>query len=204
MGSGQLSFGSGAARLRPHSATADAPPSDVLQSPGSKILAIPSLSRIILSRFQCEGDCRFHYPAGKPVPAVDVEAGIKRLSAIPKPALRFEDMPDVVKVIFVLLPFLVLLRLSLRFQALGLPLYWKKPVWLAAGGVEGGSVSAAEVGAWWRGLCGAAHDEAARFVAVLKGRLEPLHREDFEPMIQVRKQDASRRDGKGRMGWCRT
>ncbi|XP_059109227.1 serine/threonine-protein phosphatase 2A regulatory subunit B'' subunit delta-like [Peromyscus eremicus] len=70
-------------------------------------------------------------------------------------------------------------------QACGCPLYWKGPLFHAAGGERAGSVSVHAFVAMWRKVLLTCHDDASKFVQLLgtpgRGGLGP---EDFVPFLR--------------------
>ncbi|XP_042529471.1 serine/threonine-protein phosphatase 2A regulatory subunit B'' subunit beta [Dipodomys spectabilis] len=113
----------------------------------------------------------FHFPLGRPPPrAGDVDAGIARVEAafarLPQERATARDMGAVAK-------------------ACGCPLYWKAPLFYAAGGDRAGSVSVHKFVAVWRKILHTCHDDAARFVHLLMGPgCNYLVPEDFVPFLQ--------------------
>nr|XP_020015639.1 serine/threonine-protein phosphatase 2A regulatory subunit B'' subunit alpha-like isoform X1 [Castor canadensis] len=68
----------------------------------------------------------------------------------------------------------------------GCPLYWKSPMFRAAGGEKTGFVSAQSFIAVWRKLLNNHHDDASKFICLLaKPSCSSLEQEDFIPLLQV-------------------
>ncbi|XP_015230766.1 PREDICTED: serine/threonine-protein phosphatase 2A regulatory subunit B'' subunit alpha isoform X1 [Cyprinodon variegatus] len=67
----------------------------------------------------------------------------------------------------------------------GCPLYWKAPMFYAAGGERKGCVSVHSFVATWRKLLHSFHDDSSRFIYLLaKPGLNSLEQEDFIPLLQ--------------------
>ncbi|XP_069865385.1 serine/threonine-protein phosphatase 2A regulatory subunit B'' subunit beta-like [Dipodomys merriami] len=113
----------------------------------------------------------FYFPLGRPPPrAGEVDASIARVEAafarFPQERATARDMGAVAK-------------------ACGCPLYWKAPLFYAAGGDRAGSVSVHKFVAVWRKILHTCHDDAARFVHLLMAPgCNYLVPEDFVPFLQ--------------------
>ena len=71
------------------------------------------------------------------------------------------------------------------FQSSGYPLYWKCPVFQAAGGEKAETISLIQLTKAWRRLGQSCHDDAAQFIAFLtQATRNYLVPEDFVPLIQ--------------------
>ncbi|KAK2503648.1 hypothetical protein MC885_014209, partial [Smutsia gigantea] len=67
----------------------------------------------------------------------------------------------------------------------GCPLYWKAPMFRAAGGERTGFVSPQSFIAMWRKLLNNHHDDASKFICLLaKPSCNSLEQEDFIPLLQ--------------------
>ncbi|KAM9842128.1 serine/threonine-protein phosphatase 2A regulatory subunit B'' subunit alpha isoform 2-T2 [Aulostomus maculatus] len=70
-------------------------------------------------------------------------------------------------------------------KACGSPLYWKAPMFYAAGGERTGFVSVHSFIATWRKMLHSCHDDASRFIYLLaKPGCNFLEQEDFIPLLQ--------------------
>ncbi|XP_067014157.2 uncharacterized protein [Anabrus simplex] len=70
-------------------------------------------------------------------------------------------------------------------KACDCPLYWKVPLFIAAGGEKLGYVEANSFIEFWKEMCVNCHDQAARFMYILsKGQMRDLTTDDFIPMVQ--------------------
>ncbi|CAK6431694.1 unnamed protein product, partial [Pipistrellus nathusii] len=112
----------------------------------------------------------FHFPRGRPPRAPDCDAVIAAIERVfaefPHERAGPADMGRVAK-------------------ACGCPLYWKAPLFCAAGGERTGSVSVHKFVAMWRKILQTCHDEATRFVHLLMSPgCNYLVQEDFVPFLQ--------------------
>lgn len=112
----------------------------------------------------------FYFPHGRPGDAPDIDAVTAAIEAsfsrLPHGRASLDDMGPVAK-------------------ACGCPLYWKAPLFLAAGGQRSGFVSAQQVLDVWTMTLQSCHDDAARFVRLLAGPGRGfLREEDFLPLLQ--------------------
>lgn len=112
----------------------------------------------------------FYFPRGRPQGPADTDAVIARIertfAQFPQERAAMEDMGQVAK-------------------ACGCPLYWKGPLFCAAGGERTGSVSVHKFVAMWRKILQNCHDEATRFVHLLMSPgCNYLVQEDFVPFLQ--------------------
>ncbi|KAJ8253146.1 hypothetical protein GJAV_G00209640 [Gymnothorax javanicus] len=113
---------------------------------------------------------KFYYPRGRPKANLNIDALISRIEKIfsqfPNERATFEDMGDVAK-------------------ACDCPLYWKAPLFYAAGGDRTGFVSVHKFIAMWRKVLLTCHDDAAKFVHLLaKPGCSFLEQDDFIPFLQ--------------------
>lgn len=113
----------------------------------------------------------FYFPRGRPGQGPDVDdviADVERAFArLPSGRAGLQDMGVVAK-------------------ACCCPLYWKAPLFLAAGGgAQGGFVSASDILGLWKPILLTCHDEAARFERLLGGPGDGgLSPEDLAPLVQ--------------------
>ncbi|XP_036010587.1 serine/threonine-protein phosphatase 2A regulatory subunit B'' subunit delta isoform X1 [Mus musculus] len=113
----------------------------------------------------------FYFPCGRPPPRPqDTEDAIALVECafegLPRGRAGLGDMAVVAK-------------------ACGCPLYWKAPLFYAAGGERTGSVSVHMFVAMWRKVLLTCHDDAARFVRLLgHPGCSGLIQEDFVPFLQ--------------------
>ncbi|KAM9319230.1 serine/threonine-protein phosphatase 2A regulatory subunit B'' subunit beta-like [Gastrophryne carolinensis] len=113
---------------------------------------------------------KFYFPKGCPKGNLNIDAVIlkieKTFSAFPNERATLEDMGKVAK-------------------ACDCPLYWKAPLFNAAGGDRTGYVSVHKFVAMWRKVLLTCHDDAARFMQLLaKPGCSYLEQEDFISFLQ--------------------
>ncbi|XP_033868282.2 serine/threonine-protein phosphatase 2A regulatory subunit B'' subunit beta-like isoform X1 [Acipenser ruthenus] len=113
---------------------------------------------------------KFYFPRGRPKPNINIDALISRIektfSQFPNERATLEDMGKVAK-------------------ACECPLYWKAPLFYAAGGDRTGFVSVHKFIAMWRKKIQTCHDDAAKFVHLLaKPSCNYLEQEDLIPFLQ--------------------
>ncbi|XP_047200928.1 serine/threonine-protein phosphatase 2A regulatory subunit B'' subunit alpha isoform X1 [Girardinichthys multiradiatus] len=115
---------------------------------------------------------RFYYPRGLPAlcPAANHDATI---AAIEKAFAEFEEeKADIYE-------------MGKIAKVCGCPLYWKAPMFYAAGGERTGFVSVHSFIATWRKLLHSCHDDSSRFIYLLtKPGLNYLEQEDLIPLLQ--------------------
>jgi len=113
---------------------------------------------------------KFYFPNGNPTGKLSVDAVTKKFSEAfskqSQSSVNTEQLGQVLKVS-------------------GLPLYWKCPVFISAGGDKTETVTLLQLTKTWRRLLLSSHDDAAQFVAFLtQGTRSYLLPEDFVPLIQ--------------------
>ncbi|XP_067841852.1 serine/threonine-protein phosphatase 2A regulatory subunit B'' subunit beta isoform X2 [Heptranchias perlo] len=113
---------------------------------------------------------KFYFPQGCPKRALNVDAVIARIENIytqfENEKATLEDMGKIAKVC-------------------DCPLYWKAPLFCAAGGERTGYVSVHKFIATWRKILQNCHDDASKFLYLLaKPGCSYLEQEDFIPLIQ--------------------
>ncbi|KAM8975923.1 serine/threonine-protein phosphatase 2A regulatory subunit B'' subunit beta-like isoform 2-T2 [Pelodytes ibericus] len=113
---------------------------------------------------------KFYFPKGSPKDNVNIDATIakieKTFSVFPNERATLEDMGKVAK-------------------ACDCPLYWKAPLFYAAGGDRTGSLSVHKFVATWRKILQTCHDDCAKFMQLLaKPGCTYLEQEDFLPFLQ--------------------
>ncbi|XP_012274843.1 uncharacterized protein LOC105696722 [Orussus abietinus] len=113
---------------------------------------------------------RFYFPGGKPAPLSQVEATIAKITA------AFQSLPGH--------------RASrTQFHAIAkacdLPLYWKVPLFLSAGGEQDGFLEMSSFLDFWKDLSNAHHDAASKFVRITtRGLRTNILPEDLIPLVQ--------------------
>ncbi|XP_041827990.1 serine/threonine-protein phosphatase 2A regulatory subunit B'' subunit alpha isoform X1 [Melanotaenia boesemani] len=115
---------------------------------------------------------RFYYPRGLPAlgPAANHDATIAAIEA------AFTEFEEEKADIY---------EMGKIAKVCGCPLYWKAPMFYAAGGERTGFVSVHSFVATWRKLLHSCHDDASRFIYLLaKPGCNYLEQEDFIPLLQ--------------------
>ncbi|XP_063224342.1 serine/threonine-protein phosphatase 2A regulatory subunit B'' subunit alpha-like isoform X2 [Bacillus rossius redtenbacheri] len=113
---------------------------------------------------------RFHFPQGKPCSEALLEASLERVSAVFQQFPSQQAPRD---------------QFGLVAKACECPLYWKIPLFTAAGGEKLGYVEASTFLDFWRKVLGSCHDQASRFVRVLtRGQRDHLLPDDLMPLVQ--------------------
>ncbi|XP_017767475.1 PREDICTED: uncharacterized protein LOC108556067 [Eufriesea mexicana] len=113
---------------------------------------------------------RFYFPGGKPLPLSQVEATISRITA------AFQGLPG---------------HHASRAQfhsitkACDLPLYWKVPLFLAAGGDQTDYVEMNAFLDFWKEISNTHHDAASKFIRITtRGQRNNILPEDLIPLVQ--------------------
>ncbi|KAK7073337.1 Serine/threonine-protein phosphatase 2A regulatory subunit B'' subunit alpha [Halocaridina rubra] len=112
---------------------------------------------------------RFYYPMGRPATQVTQEQAVSRVASF------FREQGGQVS------------RENMEplMRACQLPLYWKAPLFIAAGGDKLGYLTQEQFSDYWSRVISTCHDMASRFVRVLsRGVRNYLIPEDFLSMIQ--------------------
>lgn len=113
---------------------------------------------------------RFYFPEGLPDACSNHEQTLSRIEA------AFMDIEDQKADIY---------EMGKIAKVCGCPLYWKAPMFRAAGGEKTGFVSAQSFTALWRKLLNNHHDDASKFIHLLaKPSCSYLEQEDFIPLLQ--------------------
>uniref|UniRef100_A0A3Q3QM22 EF-hand domain-containing protein n=1 Tax=Monopterus albus TaxID=43700 RepID=A0A3Q3QM22_MONAL len=132
------------------------PPAPVIVSPPPPAINIP----------------RFYYPRGLPALGLTANHDVV-ITAIEAAFTEFEEeKADIYE-------------MGKIAKACGCPLYWKAPMFYAAGGERTGYVSVHSFIATWRKLLHSCHDDASKFIYLLaKPGCSYLEQEDFIPLLQ--------------------
>ncbi|XP_023560811.1 serine/threonine-protein phosphatase 2A regulatory subunit B'' subunit alpha isoform X2 [Octodon degus] len=113
---------------------------------------------------------RFYFPEGLPDTCSNHEQTLSRIET------AFMDIEDQKADIY---------EMGKIAKICGCPLYWKAPMFRAAGGEKTGFVSAQSFIAMWRRLLHNHHDDASKFICLLaKPGCSALEQEDFVPLLQ--------------------
>ncbi|XP_063809159.1 serine/threonine-protein phosphatase 2A regulatory subunit B'' subunit beta-like isoform X1 [Pseudophryne corroboree] len=113
---------------------------------------------------------KFYFPKGCPKENINVDSIISKIentfAVLPNEKATLDDMGKVAK-------------------ACDCPLYWKAPLFHAAGGDRTGHVSVHKFVAMWRKILQTCHDDAAKFMQLLaRPGCSYLEQEDFIPFLQ--------------------
>ncbi|XP_052462394.1 serine/threonine-protein phosphatase 2A regulatory subunit B'' subunit beta isoform X1 [Carassius gibelio] len=113
---------------------------------------------------------KFYFPQGQPQANINID---NLISTIEKIFSQFPDEKVTIK------------DMGLVAKACECPLYWKAPLFHAAGGDRRGYVSVYKFVAMWRKVLQSCHDEASKFLHLLaKPGCSYLEQEDFIPFLQ--------------------
>lgn len=147
------------------------PPAPVIPVPSPRPASPPpSVNHVIVSAPIAINIPRFYFPKGLPNPCSTVDESLARAEA------AFSEMEDEKADIY---------EMGKITKACGCPLYWKAPIFNAAGGERTGFVSVHSFIAMWRKLLQSCHDDASRFIHLLaKLGCNYLEQEDFIPLLQ--------------------
>ncbi|XP_042526292.1 serine/threonine-protein phosphatase 2A regulatory subunit B'' subunit alpha [Dipodomys spectabilis] len=113
---------------------------------------------------------RFYFPEGLPDTCSNHEQTLSRIEN------AFMDIEDQKADIY---------EMGKIAKVCGCPLYWKAPMFRAAGGEKTGFVSSQSFIAVWKTLLTNHHDDASKFISLLaKPSSNSLEQEDFVPLLQ--------------------
>nr|XP_004664402.2 serine/threonine-protein phosphatase 2A regulatory subunit B'' subunit alpha [Jaculus jaculus]XP_044992693.1 serine/threonine-protein phosphatase 2A regulatory subunit B'' subunit alpha [Jaculus jaculus]XP_044992694.1 serine/threonine-protein phosphatase 2A regulatory subunit B'' subunit alpha [Jaculus jaculus] len=113
---------------------------------------------------------RFYFPQGLPDTCSNHEQTLSRIET------AFMDLEDQKADIY---------EMGKITKVCGCPLYWKAPMFRAAGGEKTGFVTAQAFIPMWRKLLNNHHDDASKFIWLLaKPSCTSLEQEDFIPLLQ--------------------
>ncbi|XP_051566179.1 serine/threonine-protein phosphatase 2A regulatory subunit B'' subunit beta isoform X3 [Myxocyprinus asiaticus] len=114
---------------------------------------------------------KFYFPRGQPQANINIDKLISKIEKI------FSQFPD---------ERVTINDMGLVAKACECPLYWKAPLFHAAGGDRRGYVSVHKFVAMWRKVLQTCHDDASKFLHLLaKPGCNYLEQEDFIPFLQV-------------------
>lgn len=113
---------------------------------------------------------RFYFPHGHPKSTYAVDEQLRKITA------TFLNFPE--RKVF-------REQFGIIAKACGLPLYWKIPLFLAAGGEKSGFVGCDTFLDSWKRIINVCYDEPSQFICILsRGSRNYLLPEDFIPMMQ--------------------
>ncbi|XP_029471614.1 serine/threonine-protein phosphatase 2A regulatory subunit B'' subunit alpha isoform X2 [Rhinatrema bivittatum] len=145
------------------------PPAPVLAAVNSLSPSLPA-SKVLVSAPVSVNIPRFYFPRGLPTSITSLEETISKVEA------AFTDFEDERADIY---------DMGKIAKVCNCPVYWKAPMFNAAGGERTGFVSVHSFVAMWRKLLQTCHDDASRFIYLLaKPGSNYLEQEDFIPLLQ--------------------
>lgn len=113
---------------------------------------------------------RFYFPGGKPLPLSQIETIISKITA------AFQNLPNYRA---------TRAQFHIITKACDLPLYWKIPLFLAAGGEQKGFVEMNVFLEFWKELTATHHDAASKFINIVtRGLRNNILPEDLIPLVQ--------------------
>ncbi|XP_050447679.1 serine/threonine-protein phosphatase 2A regulatory subunit B'' subunit alpha isoform X2 [Cataglyphis hispanica] len=113
---------------------------------------------------------RFYFPGGKPVPLSQLETILSKITAV------FQSLPKCCA---------SRAQFHIITKACDLPLYWKVPLFLAAGGDQKGTVEMNAFLDFWKDLTITHHDIASKFIRIITRKLRNnILPEDLIPLVQ--------------------
>ncbi|XP_056088963.1 serine/threonine-protein phosphatase 2A regulatory subunit B'' subunit beta isoform X1 [Rhinichthys klamathensis goyatoka] len=113
---------------------------------------------------------KFYFPRGQPQANINIDNLISKIEQM------FSQFPD---------ERVTIKDMGLVAKACECPLYWKAPLFHAAGGDRRGYVSVHKFVAMWRKVLQTCHDDASKFLHLLaKPGCNYLEQEDFIPFLQ--------------------
>uniref|UniRef100_A0A2K6SW70 Protein phosphatase 2 regulatory subunit B''alpha n=1 Tax=Saimiri boliviensis boliviensis TaxID=39432 RepID=A0A2K6SW70_SAIBB len=144
------------------------PPATSPSSPGP-LSPVPHVNNVVNAPLSVNIP-RFYFPEGLPDTCGNHEQTLSRIET------AFMDIEDQKADIY---------EMGKIAKVCGCPLYWKAPMFRAAGGEKTGFVAAQSFIAMWRKLLNNHHDDASKFICLLaKPNCSSLEQEDFIPLLQ--------------------
>lgn len=145
------------------------PPAATLPSSPQPVSPVPCESGVVNTPLSINIP-QFYFPQGLPDTCSDHEQILSRIET------AFKDIEDQKADIH---------EMGRIAKVCGCPLYWKAPMFRAAGGEKTGFVTAQSFTAMWKRLLSNHHDDAAKFLWLLaKPSCSYLEQEDFIPLLQ--------------------
>lgn len=145
------------------------PPAATLPSSPQPASPVPCVSDVVNTPLSINIP-QFYFPEGLPDTCSNHEQILGRIEA------AFKDIEDQKADIH---------EMGRIAKACGCPLYWKAPMFRAAGGEKTGFVTAQSFMAMWKKLLSNHHDDASKFIWLLaKPSCSYLEQEDFIPLLQ--------------------
>ncbi|XP_028050120.1 serine/threonine-protein phosphatase 2A regulatory subunit B'' subunit alpha isoform X2 [Monomorium pharaonis] len=113
---------------------------------------------------------RFYFPGGKPLPVSQLETIVSNIT------VAFQSLPSCC---------VSRAQFHIITKACDLPLYWKIPLFLAAGGDQKGFVEMNVFLEFWKELTATHYDAASKFINILtRGLRDNILPEDLIPLVQ--------------------
>lgn len=145
------------------------PPPTTFPSTPQPLSPVPPVKKVVNAPLSINIP-QFYFPEGLPDACSNHEQILSRIEA------AFMDIEDQKADIY---------EMGKIAKVCGSPLYWKAPMFRAAGGEKTGFVSAQSFIALWRKLLSNHHDDASKFICLLaKPSCSSLEQEDFIPLLQ--------------------
>ncbi|XP_006907283.1 serine/threonine-protein phosphatase 2A regulatory subunit B'' subunit alpha isoform X1 [Pteropus alecto] len=145
------------------------PPPAAFPSSPQQLSPVPRVNNVVNAPLSINIP-RFYFPEGLPDACSNHEQTLSRIET------AFMDTEDQKADIY---------EMGKIAKVCGCPLYWKAPMFKAAGGEKTGFVSAQSFIAMWRKLLSNHHDDASKFICLLaKPSCNSLEQEDFIPLLQ--------------------
>ncbi|XP_058150977.1 serine/threonine-protein phosphatase 2A regulatory subunit B'' subunit alpha isoform X2 [Dasypus novemcinctus] len=145
------------------------PPPSTFPSGARPLSPVPHVNNVVNAPLSINIP-RFYFPEGLPDTCSNHEQTLSRIE------MAFMDIEDQKA---------DMNEMGKIAKVCGCPLYWKAPMFRAAGGEKTGFVSAQAFIAMWRKLLNNHHDDASKFIYLLaKPSCSSLEQEDFIPLLQ--------------------
>ncbi|XP_003992147.1 serine/threonine-protein phosphatase 2A regulatory subunit B'' subunit alpha isoform X3 [Felis catus] len=145
------------------------PPTATFPSSPRPLSPVPHVNNVVNAPLSINIP-RFYFPEGLPDACSNHEQTLSKIET------AFMDIEDQKADIY---------EMGKIAKLCGCPLYWKAPMFRAAGGERTGFVSAQSFVAMWRKLLNYHHDDASKFICLLaKPSCNSLEQEDFIPLLQ--------------------
>ncbi|XP_033885291.3 serine/threonine-protein phosphatase 2A regulatory subunit B'' subunit alpha isoform X1 [Acipenser ruthenus] len=146
------------------------PPAPAASTPSPRTPTPPPVNKVVITAPISINIPRFYFPKGLPNPTANLDETIAKIEA------AFAELEEEKADIY---------EMGKIAKACNCPLYWKAPMFNAAGGERTGFVSVHAFIAMWRKLLHSCYDDASKFVYLLvRPGCAYLEQEDFIPLLQ--------------------
>ncbi|RXM27418.1 Serine/threonine-protein phosphatase 2A regulatory subunit B'' subunit alpha [Acipenser ruthenus] len=146
------------------------PPAPAVSAPSPRPPTPPPVNKVVITAPISINIPRFYFPKGLPNPTANLDETIAKIEA------AFAELEEEKADIY---------EMGKIAKACNCPLYWKAPMFNAAGGERTGFVSVHAFIAMWRKLLHSCYDDASKFVYLLvRPGCAYLEQEDFIPLLQ--------------------